>query len=68
MEVVETTVKVNGPVRVTRVQSGSDPKVVHRVMMNCSCKGFTYAGHCRHLELAAANLRHTARLTRSIVG
>jgi hypothetical protein len=68
MEVVETTVKVDGPIRVARIPSTSEPGVRHRVIVACSCKGFRFAGHCRHLSLAAVDVRETARLMRSITG
>jgi hypothetical protein len=68
MEVVETTIKVDGPVRVVRVQSESRPNLSHKVTLACTCEGFRYAGHCRHLELAAGKARTTARLMRSILG
>lgn len=68
MEVVKTTVEVDGPVRVARVPSESSPGTTHRVVVACDCKGFRFMGHCRHVSLAAADLRLTAKLIRSIRG
>ena len=65
MEVVETTIKVAGPVRVARVESASDPGAMHRVVVSCDCKGFRYAGHCRHVALAHRELRDSAQAARA---
>jgi hypothetical protein len=65
MEVVETTIKVAGPVRVARVESASEPGTLHRVAVSCDCKGFRFAGHCRHVALAGVELRDSAHAARS---
>ena len=65
MEVVETTIKVAGPVRVARVESASQPGVTHKVAVSCDCKGFRYVGHCRHISLAGIDLRASVRADRA---
>ena len=64
MEVLETTVKVSGPVRIARVESASEPGTLHRVIVSCDCKGFRFAGHCRHVSLAGVELREGSRAAR----
>lgn len=68
MEVMETTVKVAGPIRVARVESASEPGTLHRVIVSCDCRGFRFAGHCRHVALAGPELRETAHMVRAMHG
>jgi hypothetical protein len=65
MEVMETTVKVAGPVRVARIESASEPGTTHKVVVSCDCKGFRYVGHCRHVALAGDDLRDSVRWGRA---
>ena len=51
----------DGPVRVIHIPSASREGEHHRVELACDCRGWRYAGHCRHIELAAVALRHAAR-------
>jgi len=65
-EYVETVFKVAGPVRVARVNSKSRPGKQHKVTVACECEGFRYNGYCRHVALAARDLKDTASLVRNL--
>jgi hypothetical protein len=64
MQTMQTVVAVDGSVRSVRVGSSSRPGVVHKVVLSCSCEGFQYVGHCRHLGEAAVVLCEDTRAAR----
>ncbi len=62
--ITQTVVAVPGAVRSVRVGSASRPGLVHQVVLTCTCEGFQFGGHCRHLTEAAEILRDDTRAQR----
>jgi hypothetical protein len=65
METLKTTVEIEGKVTQVRMPSMSRPGVVHKVVLSCTCEGFTFNGYCHHLTEAVIVAREDARYLRA---